>query len=410
MPMRKVAAFVVSSLAWLAMAVPSQAQLSGDAVKIGVLNDMSGPSADITGASSVAAVQMAVEDFGGSVLGRKIEVIAADHQNKADVGASIARRWYDQDGVDVIIGLGASSVALAVRSYARDNGKLDIATSSGSSDLTGTACSPTGFHWMHDTYALAKTIATASVKNGGTSWFFVTADYSFGHALERDAARFVEQAGGRVLGSVRHPINSTDFSSYLLQAQSSGAKIIGLANGGNDTVKSVKTAREFGIVGGSGGQSLASLLLMITDVHALGLPAAQGMLLSEGFYWDQSDEARAFSQRFFARRKVMPNMMNAGDYGATLHYLKAVQAAGTDEPKAVAAAMRRIPINDPTLKDGHIRSDGRVERDMYLFRVKTPAESHGEWDLYEKVATVPFKDAFRPLAEGGCPTAAETLR
>ena len=410
MPMRKVAAFVVSSLAWLAMAVPSQAQLSGDAVKIGVLNDMSGPYADITGASSVAAVQMAVEDFGGSVLGRKIEVIAADHQNKADVGASIARRWYDQDGVDVIIGLGASSVALAVRSYARDNGKLDIATSSGSSDLTGTACSPTGFHWMHDTYALAKTIATASVKNGGTSWFFVTADYSFGHALERDAARFVEQAGGRVLGSVRHPINSTDFSSYLLQAQSSGAKIIGLANGGNDTVKSVKTAREFGIVGGSGGQSLASLLLMITDVHALGLPAAQGMLLSEGFYWDQSDEARAFSQRFFARRKVMPNMMNAGDYGATLHYLKAVQAAGTDEPKAVAAAMRRIPINDPTLKDGHIRSDGRVERDMYLFRVKTPAESHGEWDLYEKVATVPFKDAFRPLAEGGCPTAAETLR
>ena len=410
MPMRKVAAFVVSSLAWLAMAVPSQAQLSGDAVTLGVLNDMSGPSADITGASSVAAVQMAVEDFGGSVLGRKIEVIAADHQNKADVGASIARRWYDQDGVDVIIGLGASSVALAVRSYARDNGKLDIATSSGSSDLTGTACSPTGFHWMHDTYALAKTIATASVKNGGTSWFFVTADYSFGHALERDAARFVEQAGGRVLGSVRHPINSTDFSSYLLQAQSSGAKIIGLANGGNDTVKSVKTAREFGIVGGSGGQSLASLLLMITDVHALGLPAAQGMLLSEGFYWDQSDEARAFSQRFFARRKVMPNMMNAGDYGATLHYLKAVQAAGTDEPKAVAAAMRRIPINDPTLKDGHIRSDGRVERDMYLFRVKTPAESHGEWDLYEKVATVPFKDAFRPLAEGGCPTAAETLR
>jgi branched-chain amino acid transport system substrate-binding protein len=408
--MRKVAALVVAGLAWLATASPSQAQLSGDAVKIGVLNDMSGPYADITGASSVAAVQMAVEDFGGSVLGHKIEVIAADHQNKADVGASIARRWYDQDGIDVIIGLGASSVALAVRSYARDNGKLDIATSSGSSDLTGTACSPTGFHWMHDTYALAKTIATASVKNGGTSWFFVTADYSFGHALERDASRFVEQAGGKVLGSVRHPINSTDFSSYLLQAQSSGAKIIGLANGGNDTVKSVKTAREFGIVGGSGGQSLASLLLMITDVHALGLAAAQGMLLSEGFYWDQSDEARAFSQRFFSRRKVMPNMMNAGDYGATLHYLKAVQAAGTDEPKAVAAAMRRIPINDPTLKDGHIRSDGRVERDMTLFRVKTPAESRSEWDLYEKVAIVPFKDAFRPLAEGGCPTAAETSR
>lgn len=406
----KFATLVAACLVWAHAATPSVAQFSGDTVKIGVLNDMSGPYADITGQSSLIAVQMAAEEFGGSVLGRKIEVIAADHQNKPDVGSAIARRWYDQDGVDVVVGLGASSVALAVRSYAREKGKLDIATSSGSSDLTGTACSPTGFHWMHDTYALAKTLATATVKSGGSSWFFVTADYSFGHVLERDAARFVEAAGGRVIGRVRAPINSTDFSSYLLQAQASGAKIIGMANGGNDTINTVKTAREFGLVGGATQQRLASLLVMITDVHALGLEAAQGMLLTEGFYWDQTDETRGFANRFLARRKLMPNMMNAADYSATLHYLKAVQSAGTDEPVAVAAAMRSLPINDATLKNGKIRSDGRVERDMYLFRVKTPSESRGAWDLYEQIATVPFGDAFRPLSEGGCALAAAAAR
>lgn len=402
MSQSKLAMTAAALLVWAATASPSSAQLSDDRVKIGVLNDMSGPYADITGQSSLIAVQMAVEDFGGTVLGRKIEVVAADHQNKPDVGSAIARRWYDQDGVDVIVGLGASSVALAVRSYAREKGKLDIATSSGSSDLTGGACSATGFHWMHDTYALAKTLATAGVRSGGTSWFFVTADYSFGHVLERDAARFVESAGGRVVGKVRAPINSTDFSSYLLQAQASGARIIGLANGGNDTINSVKTAREFGLVGGATNQNLASLLLMITDVHALGLEGAQGMLLSEGFYWDQSEDSRAFANRFLARRKLIPNMMNAADYSAALHYLKAVQAAGTDEPKAVAAAMRNLPINDATLKNGKIRADGRVERDMYLFRVKKPGTSQGPWDLYEQVATVPFAEAFRPLSEGGC--------
>ncbi|MGQ3353151.1 MAG: ABC transporter substrate-binding protein [Phreatobacter sp.] len=405
MPRPKLAPLIAACLLWAAAATPALSQVSDEAVRIGVLNDMSGPYADITGRSSLIAVQMAVEDFGGTVLGRKIEVLSADHQNKPDVGSAIVRRWYDERGVDVVVGLGASSVALAVRSYTREMGKLDIATSSGSSDLTGTACSPTGFHWMHDTYALAKTLATAAVRNGGNSWFFVTADYSFGHVLERDAARFVEAAGGTVLGRVRAPINSTDFSSFLLQAQASGARIIGLANGGNDTINTIKTAREFGIVGGRGNQSLASLLLMITDVHALGLEAAQGMLLTEGFYWDQSDEARAFSQRFLARRNLMPNMMNAADYSATLHYLKAVQAAGTDEPRAVAAAMRSLPINDATLKNGRIRSDGRVERDMYLFRVKAPGQSRSPWDLYEQVATVAFADAFRPLSEGGCPTA-----
>jgi branched-chain amino acid transport system substrate-binding protein len=401
----KIAAMIVATALGTAAPGPLAAQISDDVVRIGVLNDMSGPYADITGRSSLIAVQMAVEDFGGTVLGRKIEVLSADHQNKPDVGSAIARRWYDETGVDLVMGLGASSVALAVRAYAREKGKLDIATSSGSSDLTGPACSPTGFHWMHDTYALAKTLATAAVRNGGTSWFFVTADYSFGHVLERDAARFVEAAGGSVVGRVRAPINSTDFSSFLLQAQASGARVIGLANGGNDTINTIKTAREFGMAGGRGNQSLASLLMMITDVHALGLEAAQGMLLSEGFYWDQNDDTRAFSARFLARRNLMPNMMNAADYSAALHYLKAVQAAGTDEPRAVAAAMRSLPINDATLKNGRIRSDGRVERDMYLFRVKTPSGSRSAWDLYEQVAIVPFAEAFRPLAEGGCPIA-----
>ncbi|MGF3027816.1 ABC transporter substrate-binding protein [Methylobacterium aquaticum] len=398
-------AIASASLCW-AVVSPAMAQISGDTVRIGILEDMSGPYADITGRSSVIAAEMAVGSVGGKVLGKPIEIVTADHQNKPDIGSAIARRWYDRDGVDVIVGLGASSVALAVRSYARDHGKLDIATSSGSADLTGSACSPTGFHWMHDTYALSKTIATASVRNGGTSWFFLTADYSFGHVLERDVTRFVKEAGGQVVGAVRAPLNSPDMSSFLMQAQASGAKVIALANGGSDTINAVKTAREFGIVGGGSHQSLASLLMMVTDVHALGLQAGQGMLVAEGFYWDQSDDARAFSRRFLDRRRLMPNMMNAATFSATLHYLKAVSVAGTDEPKAVAAAMRTLPINDATITDGRIRSDGRVERDMYLFRVKSPAVSKGEWDLYEMVARVPFAEAFRPLSEGGCPLAA----
>ena len=379
-----------------------QARSAGGGVTIGVLNDMSGPYADITGRSSLLAVQMAVEDFGGSVLGRKIEVVSADHSNKPDVGSAIARKWYDQDGVDAIIGVGSSSVALAIRSYTREKGKLDIYTTTGTSDLTGSACSPTGFHWMHDTYALAKVIATAGIRSGGDTWYLVVADYTFGHILKEDVTRFVTAAGGRVLGSVYHPINSSDFSSYLLQAKASGAKIIGMANGGADLVNTVKTAREFGIIGGGSKQSLAALLLMITDVKALGLELAQGLLLTEGFYWDQTDDSRAWSRRFFERRKLMPNQMNAGDYSSALHYLKGVQAAGSADPTAVASAMRALPINDATIKDGKIRDDGRVERDMYLFRVKTPAQSKSEWDLYDLVATVPFNEAFRPLSEGGC--------
>jgi branched-chain amino acid transport system substrate-binding protein len=399
---RKPSALIPLAFALVLIAAkPAEAQLSGDVVKIGVLNDMSGPYAEITGQSSVTAVQMAIDEFGGTVLGKKIELLLADHQNKPDIGAQIARRWLDQDGVDVIVGLGASSVALAVRSLTRDKGKLDIATSTGTSDLTGSACSPTGFHWMHDTYALANTVGTAIVKSGGANWFFITADYAFGYALERDGSRFVESAGGKVIGKVRAPINSADFSSFLLHAQGSKATVVAFANAGADLINTIKQAREFGM--STGGQRLASFLLMINEVHALGLDAAQGMLLAEGFYWDQSEEARSWSRRFFERRKLMPNMMNAGDYSATLHYLKAVKAAGTDDAKAVAAKMREIPIEDPMTKHGRIRPDGRVERDMYLFRVKAPAESKGPWDYYSLVASIPADQAFRPLAEGGCP-------
>lgn len=385
---------------------PTAAQQEGRPVRIGVLNDMAGPYADITGRSSLIAVQMAVEDFGGQVLSRRIEILSADHQNKPDIGSAIARRWYDQDGVGAVIGVGSSSVALAVRSYAREAGRLDIYTTSGTSALTGSACSPTGFHWMHDTYALAKVVSNAVVQNGGDTWFLIVVDYAFGHELRRDVGRFVQEAGGRVLGSALHPINSTDFSAYLLQAQASGAKIIGLANGGADLVNTVKTAREFGLGSAGSKQALAGFLVMVTDVHAMGLGLAQGLLLTEGFYWDLTDDSRAWSKRFFERRGLMPNQMNAGDYSSALHYLKSVAAVGTDEPKAVAAEMRRLPINDPTIKDGRIRSDGRVERDMYLFKVKTPAESKSEWDLYSLVATVPFKDAFRPVDERGCVTVA----
>ena len=387
----------------LATAGRAGAQQPEQPVKIGVLNDMTGPYADITGRSSLIAVQMAVEDFGGKVLGRTIEVLSADHQNKPDIGSAIARRWFDQEGLNVLIGVGSSGVALAIRSFTRATGRLDIYTTTGTADLTGSACSPTGFHWMHDTYALAKVMANAVVGTGGDTWFIIAVDYAFGHDLARDTTTFVKQAGGQVLGSVFHPINSTDFSSYVLQAQASGAKVVGLANGGADLINSVKTVREFGA---GSRQVLAGFLVMVTDVHAMGLELAQGLLLTEGFYWDRTEDSRAWSKRFFARRGLMPNQMNAGDYSSALHYLKAVQAAGTDEPKAVAAAIRRLPINDPTIKDGRIRSDGRVERDMYLFRVKRPGQSKSEWDLYDLVATVPFNDAFRPLSDGACTMAA----
>jgi branched-chain amino acid transport system substrate-binding protein len=408
--MRKSLLGAVAALA-IAAGAPvhvTQAQVSDDAVKIGVIQDFSGLYADLVGNSSLLAVQLAVEDYGGKVLGKPISVVYADHQNKPDIASNVVRQWWDVDKLDMVTGVGTSSVALAVRAIAKEKGKIDINTGAASSDLSGKACSPTGFHWVYDTYALAKTTGVATVKAGGDTWFFLTADYAFGHALERDVTKFVTEGGGKVLGGVRHPLSTSDFSSFLLQAQASKAKIIGLANAGGDTINSIKQAAEFGIV--AGGQKLAGLLVFATDIHALGLKTAQGLVLSESFYWDTDDETRKFSKRFAERRKKMPggkelypNMINAGEYGATLHYLKAVEAAGTDDPAKVAAKMREMPINDFYSKNVKIREDGRVMRPMYLYQVKAPGESKGPWDYYKLLQTVPGEQAFRPLAESECP-------
>jgi branched-chain amino acid transport system substrate-binding protein len=368
--------------------------------RIAVMEDFSGVYADLT-TGEVEAMKMAVEEFGGKVLGRPIEVLSADHQTKPDVGSSIARKWYDVDDVKMITGIGTSSVALAVRRVAEEKGRIDINTGAASADLSGKACSPTGAHWVYDTYALAKVIGTAVVKSGGDSWFFLTSDYAFGHALERDVTAVVLANGGKVLGGVRHPLNSQDFSSFLLQAQSSKAKIIGLANAGGDTINSIKQAGEFGI--GTGGQKLAGLLVFATDVQALGLKVAQGLQLTESFYWDLNDETRAWTKKFRAKRDKLPNMLTIGVYSSTLHYLKAVQAAGTDDAKTVMAKMKELPVNDPSVKNGKLREDGRLVRDMYLFQVKTPQESKGKDDIYKLVATVPGDEAYRPLKDGGCP-------
>ncbi len=381
---------------------PAQAQVSDGFVKIGVLDDMSGPYADIQGPGDVVAVRMAVEDFGGTVLGKPIEVIAADLQNKVDVGSTIARNWYDVEKVDAIFGLGSSGVAIAVQGIAREKNKIDVVTAAGSTDLTGKACSPNGLQWVYDTYALSNGTATAVIKQGNAAdWFFITADYAFGHALERDAAGVVRRLGGRVVGQVAAPINTADFSSFLLQAQGSKAQVIGLANAGTDTTNAIKQASEFGIL--SSGQKLAGLLVLLTDIHALGLKAAQGLLFTEAFYWDQDEGTRAFSKRFQARHGRPPTMFQAGIYGAATHYLKAVREAGTDDTQKVLAAMRKLPINDFMTKNGYIRQDGRVMRDMYLLEAKRPEESKGEWDLMKVVATIPAEQAFRPLAESECP-------
>ena len=346
-------------------------------------------------------MQLAIEDVGGKVLGRSVEILSADHQTKPDVGASIARKWYDVDGVKMITGLGTSSVALAVRKVSQEKGQIDINTGAASADLTGPACSETGAHWVYDTYALAHVTGDAMVKAGGDSWFFLTADYAFGHALERDVTEVVKAAGGKVLGSVKHPLSTQDFSSFLLQAQSSKAKVIGLANAGQDTINSIKQAGEFGIV--KGGQKLAGLLVFATDVQSLTLPVAQGLVLTESFYWDLNDETRAWTKRYRAKKDKLPSMLTAGVYSSTLHYLKAVQAAGTDEPKAVMAKMRELPVNDVMTKNGKLREDGRLVRDMYLFEVKSPAKSKNKDDIYKLLATVPGDKAYRPMNEGKCP-------
>jgi branched-chain amino acid transport system substrate-binding protein len=390
---------------WLAFgAAPfatAQAQISDDVVKIGVLSDMSGLYSDLAGQGSVIAAQMAVKDFGGTVAGKPIQIVSADHLNKPDVGSAIARQWFDQDKVDAIADVPTSSVALAVQDIAKERGKVFLISGAGSSDLTNKSCSPTGVHWTYDTYALAQGTGGALVAQGGNSWFFITADYAFGHALESDATAVIKAAGGKVLGSANVPLNTADFSSYLLQAQTSKAKVIGLANAGGDTINSIKQAAEFGIT--AGGQQLAGLLIFISDVHSLGLKVAQGLVLTESFYWDQNDETRAWSKRFMAEAKKVPTMVQAGVYGAVTHYLKAIEAAKSDDGKTVVAKMKEMPINDFMTKNGKIREDGRVIRDMYLFQVKTPAESKGEYDYYKQLAVIPGDVAARPLSASECP-------
>jgi branched-chain amino acid transport system substrate-binding protein len=383
------------------------AQPGDGVVRIGVLNDMSGAYSDLAGPGSIAAARLAVEDFGAAAKGMKVEILAADHQNRPDVGSSIARSWFDRDGVDVIVDVPTSSVAFAVAEIARERNKVFLASGAGSSDLTGSKCSPNTVHWPFDTWALGNGTGKAMVESGGDTWFFITADYAFGHALERDTTAFVEKGGGKVLGKVRHPFPGSDFSSYLLQAQASGAKVIGLANGGSDTINTVKQAAEFGIA--KGGQTLAGLIIAITDVHALGLQNAQGLVLTESFYWDRTDATRAFAERFAPMFKgSMPTQAHAGVYAAVLHYLKAVEALKSEaDGRAVVARMKEMPTDDPLFGKGEIRADGRKIHDMFLFEVKKPAESKGPWDYYKLRATIPAAEAFRPMAEGNCPLVRE---
>ncbi len=388
----------------LALALPfaARAEFTGKVIKIGVLNDQSGLYADLAGQGSVTAAKMAVEDFGGKVGDVPIEVIFADHQNKPDVGSSIARQWYDADGVDVIVDVPTSSVALAVSGVTKDKNKVFLGSGPGTSDLTGKACSPNTVHWTYDTYALANTTGKAEVQAGGKTWFFLTADYAFGQALERDTTAVVTAAGGKVLGGVKHPLNTTDFSSFLLQAQASKAQVIGLANAGGDTINSIKAASEFGIV--KGGQKLAGLLVFLTDIHSLGLQTAQGLLLSESFYWDRDAKTRAWSKKFAERSGgKMPTMVHAGVYASVLHYLKAVKALKSDaDGKAVVDEMKKLPTDDPLFGKGSIRVDGRKIHPMYLYEVKTPKESKGPWDYYKLIKEIPGDQAFRPLDQGGC--------
>jgi len=381
----------------------AQAQVSGNVIKIGVLSDMSSLYTDLAGAGSVLAAKMAVEDSGIEKKGYKVEIVSADHQNKPDVGSSIARRWYDAEGVDVIVDVPNSGVALAVSQITKDKNKVFLASGPGSSDLTGKACTPNTVHFTYDTWMLANGTGTAITKNGGNTWFFITADYAFGQALERDTTAAVQKAGGKVLGGVRVPINNQDFSSFLLQAQASKAKVIGLANAGGDTTNSIKQAAEFGIV--KGGQQLAGLLVFLTDVHALGLPTAQGLTFTETFYWDQNDHTRAFAKRFAPQDKgIYPTMVHAGVYASLLHYFKAVEALKSDTDGAkIVEKMKSMPTDDPLFGKGSIRVDGRALHPAYLVQVKTPAESKGPWDYYKIVSTIPADQAFRPLADGGCP-------
>jgi branched-chain amino acid transport system substrate-binding protein len=396
--------FLVAAAAVVVFANPAGAQsptISDDAVKIGVLTDMSGQFSHESGEGAVMAVKMAVEDFGGKVLGKPIEVLVADHQNKPDTASGLARKWFDVDHVDMVANLINSSIALTVSQLAKEKNRIAIINGSGSSRLTNDACTPNSVHYAYDTYALARGTGSALLKAGRKSWYFLTADYAFGHALEADTSAVVKGLGGEIVGSTRYPIETFDQSSFLLQAQASKAQVIGLAGSGTVLVNAIKSAQEFGIA--KGGQTLAGLLVWITDIKSLGLSAAQGLVLTNAFYWDRDDETRVWSRRFHERMKRMPHMGDAGDYSSTMHYLKAIEAAGTDEAQAVMSKMREMPINDFFAKNGRIREDGRMVHDMYVYEVKKPSESKGDWDYYKLREVIPGEQAFRPLKDSVCP-------
>ncbi|WP_309946280.1 ABC transporter substrate-binding protein [Tardiphaga robiniae] len=386
----------------LSFVTSASAEISNGTVKIGVLTDMSGPYADNVGAGSVLAAKMAVEDYGGKVAGMPVEVISADHQNKADIGLALARKWYDTEGVDTITEVVSSGVALAVQQLSREKDKVFLATGPGTPDLTGKACSPNGVHWAYDNYALANVATAPLVQKGLKSWYFLTADYSFGLALESEAAKVVMANGGKVLGSSKHPLNSSDFSSFLLQAQASKAQVVGLANAGSDMMTALKQANEFGLT--AGGQSMAALLVNLPDIHALGLASAKDLIFADSFYWDTNDKTREWSKRFMARfNGKAPGSLQAAVYGAVTHYLKAIEATKSDVGSVVVPEMKKLPINDFYTTNASIREDGRVIRDMYLLQVKQPSESKYPWDYYKILDTVPGEKAFRPLKDGNCP-------
>ncbi|MFW6024578.1 MAG: ABC transporter substrate-binding protein [Dichotomicrobium sp.] len=390
---------VMAALAW---GPPAHAQISDGVVKIGVLNDQSGLYADLAGQGSVEAARMAVEDFGGTLNGNEIEIISADHQNKPDVGSSIVREWIDEEEVDVVVDVPTSSVALAVQEVTRDKDTAFLINGAATTRLTNEDCAATGVHYTYDTYSLAIGTGRAIVQEGGDSWFFITADYAFGHSLEEDTSDVVRENGGEVLGNVRHPLDTADFSSYLLQAQGSGAKVIGLANAGSDTTNAIKQANEFGIV--EAGQSLAALLMFVTDVHSLGLDVAQGLQLTTGFIWNMNDDTRAFADRFAERRDGQrPTMVHAGVYSSVLHYLKAVAEIEDDGGKAAVDQMKKMPVDDFFAPGGEIRADGRMVHDMYLVEVKSPDESTEPWDYYNVLSTIPGDEAYQPLSESTCP-------
>jgi len=388
----------------MALGAPvARAQISDDVVRIGVLNDQSGLYADLGGPGSVVAARMAVEDAGGTVLGKPVEIVFADHQNKSDIGAAIARQWFEIGKVDMAIGFDNSAVALAVEQLAAERNRIAIAGAVGSTAFTGKACTPTEASWIYDSYALTTSLAKSIVAEGRDTWFFITVDYAFGHSLEADATSAVQAAGGKVLGSVRHPLNTSDFSSYLLQAQASGAKVVAFANSAGDMITAIKQANEFGL---TKNQTMVSLLIFISDVHSLTLQAAQGLKFVTAFYWDRNEETRAWSRRFFERHGRMPTMVQASVYSAIRHYLGAIAAAGTDEAKAVMAKMRENPVNDFYVRGGRLREDGRLVHDMYFAQVKKPSESTKPWDYYRILGAIPGDQAFRPLADGGCPLVA----